>query len=131
MSGFIAWLQTVYTFLALVPFVCFFAAWGIVYGLTKEKKKATYMAVDITTLFLIGSVTVMTRNIFQSGFGLWAVILLFLVVGGLLGSMQSRLRGKIDPLKIVRSLLRIGFVVLSASYVLLLFIGIGKYIAAS
>lgn len=131
MNGFVAWLQSVYTFLALVPFVSFFAAWGIVFGIYRDKKKATYAAIDVTTLFLIGSVSLMTRSLFQSGLGLWLVVLLFLITGGLLGNMQNRLKGKIDPVKIARTLLRLGFVVLSACYVLLLFIGIGKYIVAS
>ncbi|GAA4857986.1 hypothetical protein GCM10023310_41440 [Paenibacillus vulneris] len=131
MNGFLDWLQTVYTFLALVPFVSFIASWGIVYAISRDKKKATYAAIDVTTLFLIGSVSVMTRSLFQSGLGLWLVVLLFLIAGGLLGNMQNRLKGKINPVKIARTLLRLGFVVLSACYVLLLFIGIGKYIAAS
>lgn len=125
------WLQTVYTFLALVPFVSFFATWGITYYITRDKKKATYLSVDVTTLFLIGSVAVMTRELFETGLGLWAMILLFLIAGGLLGNMQNRVKGKIDPVKIGRTLLRLGFVVLSACYVLLVFIGIGKYIVAS
>lgn len=130
MSGFIGWLQSVYTFLALVPFVSFFATWGITYYFTKDKKKSTYVSVDVTTVFLIGSVAVMTRELFATGLGIWAIILMFLIAGGLLGNMQNRMKGKIDPLKIGRTLLRLGFVVLSACYVLLVFIGIGKYIAA-
>ncbi|NOU95421.1 DUF3397 family protein [Paenibacillus sp. LMG 31456] len=131
MNGFISVLQTVYTFLALVPFVSFFAAWGITYWVTGDKKRATHMAIDITTLFLIGSVSVMTRQLFGTGFGLWFVLLLFLITGGMIGNLQNRTKGKINLYKIVKTLLRLGFVVLSACYVLLLFIGIGKYIVTS
>jgi hypothetical protein len=130
-SGWLAWLQTVYTFLALVPFVTFFAAWGIVYGMSKDKKKSTSVAIDVTTLFLIGSVSVLTKKVLGSEMGLWIVVLLFLIAGGLIGNLQNRLKGKIDPLKIIRALLRLGFVVLSACYVLLLCIGLGKYIITS
>jgi hypothetical protein len=129
--GLVGWLQTVYTFLALVPFVSFFIVWGIVYGITKDKRKATHRAIDITTLFLIGSVSVLTRHLFGTGFGLWAVILIFLIAGGMLGNLQNRVKGKINFLKITRSLLRFGFVFLSACYVLLLCIGIGKYMLTS
>jgi hypothetical protein len=124
-------LHTVYTFLALVPFVSFFAAWGITLWVTGDKKKATHTAIDITTLFLIGSVSLMTRQVFGTGFGLWAVVLLFLIAGGLIGNLQNRIKGKINLYKIVKTLLRLGFVVLSACYILLLCIGIGQYIVTS
>jgi len=130
-SGWLAWLQTVYTFLALVPFVSFFAAWGIVYGMTKDKKKATSAAIDVTTLFLIGSVSVLTKRLLDSEFGLWFVVLMFLIAGGLIGNMQNRLKGKVDPVKVLKAMLRLGFVVLSACYLLLLCIGLGKYIITS
>ncbi|TDF96698.1 DUF3397 domain-containing protein [Paenibacillus piri] len=131
MNGLLAVLQAIYTFLALVPFVSFFAVWGIAYWLTRDKKRSTHAAIDVTTIFLIGSVSVMTRQLFGTGFGLWAVVLLFLIAGGLIGNLQNRTKGRINLYKIVKSLLRLGFVVLSASYVLLLFIGIGKYIVSS
>jgi hypothetical protein len=130
-SGWLAWLQSVYTFLALVPFVSFFVAWGVVYGLTKNKKKATHTAIDVTTLFLIGSVSVLTKKLLGSEMGLWFVVLLFLVSGGLIGNLQNRMKGKIDLRKIVKTLLRLGFVVLSTCYVLLLCFGLGKYIVTS
>ncbi|PZE22664.1 DUF3397 domain-containing protein [Paenibacillus xerothermodurans] len=126
MNGFFTLLQTVYTFLALVPFVAFFAAWGITYWFTRNKRKATHAAIDVTTLFLIGSVSVITRELFGTSFGLWAVVLLFLIAGGLLGNLQNRIKGKINLLKIVRTLSRLGFVVLSACYLVLICIGIGK-----
>lgn len=128
MGGWWLWLQTVYTFLALVPFVAFFAAWGIVFGITKDRKKARTAAIDVTTLFLIGSVSVLTNRLLGSNIGFWIVVLIFLITGGLIGNLQNRLKGKVDPVKIVKALLRLGFVVLSACYVLLLCIGFGKYI---
>lgn len=125
------WLQQLYTFLALVPFVAFFIVWVVVYYYTKDKRRATHLSMDITTLFLIGSVSFMSRNLFDSGMLLWTIVLLFLVAAGLLGNMQNRLKGKIDLIKIARTLGRLGFVLLTACYVLLLFIGIGKYMINS
>ncbi len=125
------WLQQLYTFLALVPFVAFFIVWVTVYYYTKDKRRATHLSMDITTLFLIGSVAFMSRNLFDSGMLLWTIVLLFLVAAGLLGNMQNRLKGKIDLIKIARTLGRLGFVLLAACYVLLLFIGIGKYMINS
>ncbi|MBU7320169.1 DUF3397 domain-containing protein [Paenibacillus oleatilyticus] len=131
MSALFGWLQQLYTFLALVPFVAFFIVWVIVYYYTKDKRRATHLSMDITTLFLIGSVSFMSRNLFDSGMLLWTIVLLFLVAAGLLGNMQNRLKGKIDLIKIARTLGRLGFVLLTACYVLLLFIGIGKYMINS
>ncbi|GLI08347.1 hypothetical protein YDYSG_43780 [Paenibacillus tyrfis] len=131
MSALFGWLQQLYTFLALVPFVAFFIVWVAVYYYTKDKRRATHLSMDITTLFLIGSVAFMSRNLFDSGMLLWTIVLLFLVAAGLLGNMQNRLKGKIDLIKIARTLGRLGFVLLTACYVLLLFIGIGKYMINS
>ncbi|XOK58937.1 DUF3397 domain-containing protein [Paenibacillus elgii] len=131
MSALFGWLQQLYTFLALVPFVAFFIVWVVVYYYTKDKRRATHLSMDITTLFLIGSVSFMSRNLFDSGMLLWTIVLLFLVAAGLLGNMQNRLKGKIDLIKIARTLGRLGFVLLTACYVLLLFIGIGKYMINS
>ncbi len=131
MSALFGWLQQLYTFFAIVPFVAFFIVWIAVYYITKNKRKATHLSMDITTLFLIGSVAFMSRNLFDSGMLLWTIVLLFLVAAGLLGNMQNRLKGKIDLIKIARTLGRLGFVLLTACYVLLLFIGIGKYMINS
>ncbi|MCZ8518757.1 MULTISPECIES: DUF3397 domain-containing protein [Paenibacillus] len=121
------WLQQLYLFLALVPFAAFLLTWGAVYGITRDKRKATHYSMDITSVFLIGSVAVMSRNIFGSGMLGWTVVLVFLVAAGLLGNMQNRKRGKVDLVRIARTLGRLGFVFLSACYVLLLLVGIGKY----
>ncbi|MFB6363784.1 DUF3397 domain-containing protein [Paenibacillus elgii] len=131
MSALFGWLQQLYMFLAVVPFVAFIIVWVAVYYYTKDKRKATHLSMDITTLFLIGSVAFMSRNLFDSGMLLWTIVLLFLVAAGLLGNMQNRLKGKIDLIKIARTLGRLGFVLLTACYVLLLFIGIGKYMINS
>jgi hypothetical protein len=116
--------------LAMVPFVAFLVTWFIVYWVCKDKKTATHLSMDVTTLFLIGSVAVMSNRLFQSGMLFWTVVLLFLVLAGLLGNLQTRIRGRVDMGKIAKTLSRLGFVVLSACYVVLLIIGIGKYMLA-
>lgn len=121
------WLNKLYMTLALVPFVAFFITWFIAYGLSRDKRKSTHLSMDITTLFLVGSVAYMSRSIFGSGMLLWTIVLLFLVAAGLLGNLQTRMKGRVDLLKIARTLSRFGFVLLTAFYVLLLFVGIGKF----
>jgi hypothetical protein len=131
MSGLVEWLQMVYKFMALVPFVPFFLIWGMVFWISHDKRKATHRAVDGTTLFLIGSVSLISKQLFGSDFGFWAIVLILLIVIGLAGNLQNRAKGKIDPLKIVKTVLRFGFIFLSGCYIVLLCIGIGKYIITS
>ncbi|TVY09614.1 DUF3397 domain-containing protein [Paenibacillus cremeus] len=121
------WIHQIYTMLSLVPFVAFFITWFIVFMISRNKRQATYMSMDITTLFLIGSVAYMSRNLFGSAMLLWTIVLLFLVAAGLLGNVQNRMKGRIDLVKIARMLSRVGFLALTACYVVLLILGIGKY----
>ena len=127
MNMLLDWLHKLYTALALAPFVAFFITWFITYGLSRDKRKATHLSMDITTLFLVGSVAYMSRSIFGSGMLVWTIVLLFLVAAGMLGNLQTRVKGRVDLLKIARTLSRFGFIVLTACYVLLLFVGIGKF----
>lgn len=123
----LGWLQQLYTFISLFPFVAFFITRFASYWITRDKKKSTHLSMDITTLFLIGSVWSMSRNVLQSGMLIWIILLLFLIAAGLLGNLQNRLRGKIDLWKIGKTMSRFGFIVLTACYVILLCLGIGKY----
>jgi uncharacterized membrane protein YoaK (UPF0700 family) len=124
------WLQQVYTVLAMVPFVAFLLTWFLVHWLTQDKKKATHASMDITSLFLLGSVAVMSQRLFESSMLFWTIVLLFLVAAGMLGNIQNRVRGRIHMMKIARTLGRLGFILLSACYVVLLMIGISKYMLA-
>lgn len=120
-----------YKLMAVVPFVPFLLMWAVVYGFTRDKRKATYRAIDVTTLFLIGSVSLISKQLFNADFGFWVVILVLLVVCGLVGNLQNQAKGKINPWKLSKTLLRFGFIFLSASYILLLCIAIGKYMITS
>lgn len=131
MNTIISWFAELYTILAVVPFVVFFVLWGILYVVTQDKKRATRTSMDVTVLVLIGSVSMMIKQIFNSNFGFWLILLLFLVAAGLIGNVQNRVKGAINPVKMVKLLLRLGFMALSASYLLLVLIGVGKYIYIS
>jgi hypothetical protein len=131
MSGLVDWLQMVYKLMAAVPFVPFLLVWAIGYGITRDKRKATHRAIDVTALFLIGSVSIISKQLFNTDFGFWVVILVLLIVCGLVGNLQNRTKGKVNPWKLTKTLLRFSFIFLSASYMLLLCIAIGKYIITS
>ncbi|MDP5273142.1 DUF3397 domain-containing protein [Chengkuizengella axinellae] len=122
---------TIYAILSLLPFVSFGLLWVVLYFKFENKKKATNLAMDFTTPLLIGAVAVMYDLIFESSSfgGIWLIILIFLIFGGLIGNLQNRLKGKVHIKKLVRVIWRIGFLVLSTSYILFLFLGIGIYYA--
>lgn len=131
MNAVLEWLGQLYTLLSVFPPVAFLITWFIANGVWRDKRKATHVSMDVTTLFLIGSVSVMSRTIFGTPMVFWGIMLLFLIAAGLLGNLQNRLKGRIDLRKIVKTVGRLGFLVLSACYALLLCIGIGKYMIAS
>jgi hypothetical protein len=112
-----------YAFTAIVPFLWFFVLWIAVYAITRDGKKATKLAMDVTTFLLIGSVSSMYYTIFHNGFGFYMILLFFLIGYGLIGNYQHRLRGAINHVKIIRLLWRLGFLLLSAVYFLFLIIG--------
>ncbi|MCI3919736.1 DUF3397 domain-containing protein [Paenibacillus sp. TRM 82003] len=113
-------LKYVYAAFAVMPVLTFGLAWGIAYLWRKEKKLAVKHAMDVTTLFLFGSVAVLYNLLFQSTFGFYLLLLIFLLGFGLVGNLQHRKKGKIDLKRIARAIWRLGFVGLSAAYVLLM-----------
>lgn len=126
------WLKTFLvnfiSFLTVVPFISFIALWFISYLIFKNKKRSTAIAIDVTMFFLIIVVSVMFNEIFNSGLGFWLILLFFLIAAGLMGSAQTRLKGRLDAGKLYRVIWRIGFVVLGVLYILFIFIGIIKNI---
>jgi len=123
----IQWLTQLYMIMAGVPFAVFVVLWGILYGVTRDKKRATRTSMDITVLLLIGSVSMMIKQIFGTNFGFWFILLVFLVAAGLIGNLQNRVKGAINPVKMMKVLFRMGFMLLSVCYILLVMIGVGKY----
>ncbi|TBL78135.1 DUF3397 domain-containing protein [Paenibacillus thalictri] len=131
MDAIVQWFSQIYSFMAVIPFIVFIILWGILYGITKDKKRATRTSMDVTAVLLIGSVSMMIKQIFGTSFGFWFLLLFFLVCAGLLGNLQNRTKGAVDLAKIAKVLLRLGFMLLSVCYILLLVIGVGKYVYIS
>jgi len=120
-------LVNVYALLGTVPFLLFPLAGLSVYLAVRDRKKAVRFAADFTMFFLIGSVSVAYDELFRTSIkGFWLVLLLLLVLTGFLGNLQNRMRGRLDPDRLFKAVWRIGFLLLSVVYVLLLLIGIIK-----
>lgn len=118
--------KQVYAFLAVipvVPFVLIYLGYSAYFG---DRKKAFRLAMDSTTLLLIGCVTVLFNRIFGSSFGFYGILLVLLIGAGLLGNLQYRTKGRLDAKRILRAVWRISFFVMSMLYIVLMILGIGQ-----
>lgn len=123
------WLLNVYAILSVLPFFSFALIWFLIYFIYRDKKRSTATAIDVTTLLLIGIVSAMYNTLFDTWFGgLWWIVLFFLIVFGVLGNLQNRLKGSVDVKRLMRAVWRIGFLVLSFCYVILIIVGIVQYL---
>lgn len=118
----------IYAFLALIPLIPFLLVLFITYSFKKDRKRSIQMAMDVTTFFLIGIVAAMYDEIFPGSVinGIWIILLFFLVMAGLLGNAQTRLKGKINYRKLIRVIWRISFLILSVLYIIFFIIGLIK-----
>lgn len=115
--------------LSVIPVVPFFIVYYIGLGLKREKKKTFLLAMDVTTLFLLLSVSALFNNIFQSGFGFYLILLIVLISAGLIGGAQNRLKGKVDGKRLLRAVWRLSFLFMSIGYLLFMVVGLIKYIS--
>jgi hypothetical protein len=124
-------LVSLYTWLAVVPFISFILIWFLVYVFLKNKKMTTRLTVDITMIFMIGSVSATWNHLFHAQFGFWMIILVLLIAFGLIGGYQNQTKGYNDLLKVFRVVWRMGFVALSALYLILLMLIVIKNVVTS
>jgi len=124
-------LAHVYAAMALLPFVPFIAVYAIVYWRKRDKRRAMRLAMDMTTLFLFGSVSILFRKVTGSTAGFWVVVLLLLLFAGFIGRQQNKVRGQVNVRRLLTVVVRFGFFVLALLYVLLLLVGIVQSVVAS
>ncbi|MRN55680.1 DUF3397 domain-containing protein [Paenibacillus monticola] len=115
--------------LSVIPVVPFLIVYYIGIGLKREKKKTFLLAMDVTTLFLLLSVSALFNNLFQSGFGFYLILLIVLISAGLIGGAQNRLKGKVDGKRLLRAVWRLSFLFMSIGYLLFMVVGLVKYIS--
>ncbi|HWO54590.1 MAG TPA: DUF3397 domain-containing protein [Paenibacillus cookii] len=121
-------LKNSFIFLSILPFFPFLLVYFIHYRWKHNKKASLKVAMDVTTLFLIISVSALFNLTFNSSFGFYLILLLLLIGVGLVGSAQNRLKGRVDVQKMAKLIWRMSFVIMSFSYLLFTIIGIVKYI---
>ncbi|WP_372630752.1 DUF3397 domain-containing protein [Cohnella sp.] len=113
-----------YAFLATVPVIPFILVYVIMTVRGNDKKNAIQLSMDITTVFLFGVVAHLLNERLGTSFGPFFLLLVMLIGGGLIGNAQNRVRGKVDPKKLVRAIWRLSFFGLSVLYIFLMFLAI-------
>lgn len=124
-------LAHVYAAMAMLPFLPFIAVYAVDYWRKRDKRRAVRMAMDVTTLFLIGSVSILFRNVTGSMVGFWIVVLLFLLFAGFIGRQMNNVRGKVNVRRLLTVVIRFAFFALALLYLLLLLIGIVQSVISS
>ncbi|MFC5467151.1 DUF3397 domain-containing protein [Cohnella suwonensis] len=112
-----------YAFIATVPVIPFLLVY-FVGARGGDRKAAVRLAMDVTTIFLIGFVAGALNTRLHSNFSLYFILLVMLVGGGLIGNAQNRLRGKVDAGKLFRAVWRLSFFCLVPVYLLLMLLEI-------
>jgi hypothetical protein len=113
-----------YGYLSVLPFIPFAAVYIGTYLYSRDRKQSIQLAIDVTMVFLIGSVSGLFNQLFGGSFGFYGILLVMLIGAGLLGNLQHRTKGRFDPVRIVRIVWRVGFFVLAVLYIIFLIVGL-------
>ncbi|MGM1046541.1 Protein of unknown function [Paenibacillus uliginis N3/975] len=114
--------------MSVVPVIPFILVYLIVTLRKKDKRQAMKLAMDVTTVFLLISVSALFNNLFQTKFGFYLILLLLLITAGLIGGAQNRWKGRVDGKRLLRVVWRLAFVTMSISYIIFTFFGLVQYI---
>ncbi|MNH72141.1 hypothetical protein D3C87_356910 [compost metagenome] len=119
-----------FIFFSVVPIVPFLLVYMIhyIWNGKRNRRKSLLLAVDVTTVFLILSVSALFNQIFASGFGFYLIMLLLLIIGGLIGGAQNRMKGQVDVKRLVRAVWRLAFLGAGFAYIVFVIIGFFPYI---
>ena len=109
-----------YAVLAVVPVIPFLIVYFVATAKEGDRKKAIRLAMDITNAFLIGSVAMLINGRLNTSFGLFFIILVLLIGGGMIGNAQNRIKGKLAPEKLFKAVWRLSFFAMTFLYVLLI-----------
>ncbi|WP_017687284.1 DUF3397 domain-containing protein [Paenibacillus sp. PAMC 26794] len=113
--------------LSILPFFPFFLVYWGMYLWKRDKRNAMRMAMDVTTFFLVFSVSALFNLTFDLNFGFYLTLLLILLALGFIGGAQNRLKGKVDGGRMFRAVWRMTFIIMSFGYVLFTLFGLFRY----
>lgn len=109
-----------YAFLATVPIIPFVLIYLVSAARGGDRKRAIRLAMDVTVVFLFGIVASRLNLRLHTSFGPFFLILIMLLIGGLIGNAQNRIKGKVDSKKLFRAVWRLSFFGLSVLYIILM-----------
>jgi hypothetical protein len=109
-----------YALLAVVPIIPFLLVYVVASIRGGDRKRAFRLAMDVTNAFLIGCVASLLNSRLNTNFGLFFIILLLLIGGGLIGNAQNRIRGRVNTARLVKAVWRLSFFGMTILYVLLM-----------
>ncbi|GIO39143.1 hypothetical protein J41TS12_40040 [Paenibacillus antibioticophila] len=120
------------TVLSIIPFVPFVLVYLVsLYFAKKDQKAAIKLAMDVSTFFLILSVSALFNIVFSSSSGFYLILLVILIATGLIGGAQTRMKGKVNIRKLVRVVWRLTFAGTGVLYIVLFLISFFTYITAA
>lgn len=120
------------TVLSIIPFVPFVLVYLVsFYFANKDQKAAIKLAMDVSTFFLILSVSALFNIVFSSSSGFYLILLVILIATGLIGGAQTRMKGKVNIRKLVRVVWRLTFAGTGVLYIVLFLISFFTYITAA
>ncbi len=117
--------------LSIMPVIPFVLVYFTTYYVKRDKKAAIKLAMDVTTFFLILSVSALFNNVFGSKFGFFLILLVLLIAVGLIGGAQNRLKGKVDMRRLLRAVWRLTFAGTGIAYILLFLFSFLTYVTAA
>ncbi|WP_346779441.1 DUF3397 domain-containing protein [Paenibacillus brevis] len=120
------------TVLSIIPFVPFVLVYLVsFYFANRDQKAAIKLAMDVSTFFLILSVSALFNIVFSSRSGFYLILLVILIATGLIGGAQTRMKGKVNIRKLVRVVWRLTFAGTGVLYIVLFLISFFTYITAA
>jgi len=120
----------VFTIPVFIPFTVFVVVFFILHWRKKSRKEAVTSAVNVTTFFLISAVALMYDLVKEdTSIGvIWWIVLFFMFTGGGIGWLQYKLKGQVDPAKLIRAVWRLAFVFFTIAYFILFFSGVHHFL---
>lgn len=118
-----------YAVLAIAAVIPFATVYAVAAARTGNKKRATGLAMDTTTFFLVGIVSALINRVFGIQMGFYMILLFMLLGAGLIGNAQYRARGKVDGARLFKAIWRLSFMGLAVLYILLMLIALIRFLA--
>jgi hypothetical protein len=121
-------LRNSFIIFSILPFFPFLLVYFSHLKWKDNKRNALLVAMDVTTIFLIISVSALFNITFNSQFGFYLILLLLLIATGMIGGAQNRIKGKVDITRMVRAVWRMAFIIMTSSYIFLAITSLIGYI---